>query len=122
MVRGIPPKTILNKLREAIEVPAADIPAKRRGPFTSSKRPREWVYETRPVFKRLIKEPLVDVFKEATEVRIIIDLGGFSRGEVDVDIKTDRYVITAACGKETFKEEILLPKDVDTVNTEEHFR
>ncbi|MBI5236136.1 MAG: Hsp20 family protein [Deltaproteobacteria bacterium] len=122
MVRGIPPKTVLDKLRGAAEVPAADIPAKWHGPVAPSKRPRKWVYETRPIFKRLMKEPLIDVFKEASEVRIIIDLGSFSRGEVDIDIKTDRYVITAVCGKETFKEEILLPNDVDTVNTQENFR
>ncbi|MEK6791631.1 MAG: hypothetical protein AABY45_08030 [Deltaproteobacteria bacterium] len=122
MVRGIPPRTILDKLREGDQGQAADISVKRRGSFTASKRPREWVYETKPVFKRWMKEPLIDVFKEAEEVRIIIDLGSFSRGEVDIDIKTDRYVITAVCGKETFKEEIVLPEDVDTVNTEEHFK
>lgn len=134
MVRSIPPKTTLDKLREMAKGPAADISVKQRrtcstggsfkggiAPF-ASKKPRKWVYETKPVFKRLMKEPLIDVFKEATEVRIIIDLGSFSRGEVDIDIKTDRYVITAARGKETFKEEILFPNDVDAANMEEHFK
>lgn len=122
-MRSIPPKTILDKLREAAKGPAVkDVSAKQRGSFTACKEPRKWVYETRPVFKRLMKEPLIDVFKEAEEVRIIIDLGGFSRGEVDIDIKTDRYIITASRGKHTFKEEILFPKDVDTANTEEHFK
>lgn len=128
MVRSIPPKTTLDKLREMAKGPAADISVKQRrtcstgGSFKACKKPRKWVYETKPVFKRLIKEPLIDVFNEATEVRIIIDLGSFSRGEVDIDIKTDRYVITAVRGKETFKEEILFPNDVDAANTEEHFK
>lgn len=128
MVRGIPPKTTLDKLREMAKGPAADISVKQRrtcstgGSFKAFKKPRKWVYETKPVFKRLIKEPLIDVFNEATEVRIIMDLGSFSRGEVDIDIKTDRYVITAARGKETFKEEILFPNDVDAANMEEHFK
>lgn len=122
MVRSIPPRTILNKLRGRVKGPAADISAKRRGSFKARKELMEWVYETRPVFKRLKKEPLIDVFKEAEEVRIVMDLGGFNRGEVDIDIKTDRYIITALYGKEMFKEEILFPADVDTANTEEHFK
>ena len=72
-------------------------------------------------FKR-VKEPLVDVFKEAEEVRIIIDLGSFRRGEIDIDIKPNKYIITAIHGKEVFKEEIALPEDVDIDNTEEHFK
>ncbi|MBI5887690.1 MAG: Hsp20 family protein [Deltaproteobacteria bacterium] len=122
MVRSIPPKTTLDKLRERAKGPAADISVKQRGSFKAFKKPRKWMYETKPDFKRLIKEPLIDVFNEASEVRIIIDLGSFSRGEVDIDIKTDRYVITAVRGKETFKEEILFPNDVDAANTEEHFK
>ena len=76
---------------------------------------------TKPIFKK-IKEPLVDVFKEAKEVKIIIDLGSFSRGEIDIDIKPDKYVIFAKHGEQEFREEIDLPPDVDIEKTVENFK
>ncbi|MBI5232875.1 MAG: Hsp20/alpha crystallin family protein [Deltaproteobacteria bacterium] len=85
------------------------------------KKPREWLYETKPLFKK-IRGPLVDVFKEAEEIRIVIDLSGFKTGEVDIDIRPDRYIIKAFKQEQTFREEVLFPKDVDTDNVEEHFR
>ncbi|ODS33539.1 MAG: molecular chaperone [Candidatus Scalindua rubra] len=85
------------------------------------RKPRQWRYETKPIFKR-IKEPLVDVFKEAKEVKIIIDLGSFSRGEVDIDIKPDKYIIIAKHEEQEFREEINLPPDVDIENTVEYFK
>lgn len=42
-------------------------------------KPRNWRFQTKPFFKK-IKGPLVDVFHEAEEVLIVIDLGGFNRG------------------------------------------
>ncbi len=86
---------------------------------------KPWVFTTKPQFKRLeksFKEPMVDVFDEATEVQIIIDLGNFKRGEVDIDIKPDKYIIFAKKGDREFKEEIVLPPGVDAENTEEYFR
>ncbi|HLG29113.1 MAG TPA: Hsp20/alpha crystallin family protein [Candidatus Brocadiales bacterium] len=89
------------------------------------KASKPWVFTTKPQFKRLeksFKEPMVDVFDEATEVQIIIDLGNFKRGEVDIDIKPDKYIIFAKKGDREFKEEIVLPPGVDAENTEEYFR
>ena len=85
------------------------------------RRPRQWIYETKPIFKK-IREPLVDVFKEAKEVKIIIDMGSFSRGEVSIDIKPDKYIIFAKHEEQEFKEEIDLPPDVDIENTVEYFK
>jgi len=85
------------------------------------RKPRPWIYETKPIFKK-VREPLVDVFKEAKEVKIIIDLGSFSRGEIDVDIKPDKYVIFAKNEEQEFTEEISLPPDVDIANTVEYFK
>jgi len=65
---------------------------------------------------------LVDVFKEAKEVKIIIDLGSVSRGEVDINIKPDKYIIVAKHGEQEFREEIELPPDVDIEKTVEHFK
>jgi HSP20 family molecular chaperone IbpA len=79
------------------------------------------VYETRPVFRK-VRGPLVDVFREAGEVRVVIDLSGFKRGEVDIDMKPDRFVIKAMKLKQTFSEEIVFPKDVDADRVEERFK
>ncbi len=83
--------------------------------------PRQWIYETKPIFKK-VREPLVDVFREAKEVKIIIDLGNFSRGEIDIDIKPDKYVIFAKHQEQEFREEIKLPPGVDIANTTEYFK
>lgn len=85
------------------------------------KKPREWRYETKPIFKKL-KEPLIDVFKEAKEVQIIIDMGSFREGDVDLSIKHDKYIIQAKYKEQEFNKEIELPPDVDIENTEEIFR
>lgn len=116
MIRSIPPRTTLDKLREDKGEKRHEGPVKK-----AAFKPREWVYETKPVFKRL-KGPLIDVFSEAEEVRIIIDLGGFKRGEIDIDIQPDRYVITALKGEQVFSEEILIPKDVDPAAVEENYK
>lgn len=86
---------------------------------------KQWVFTTKPQFKRLeksFKEPMIDVFDEAMEVQIIIDLGNFRRGEIDIDIKPDKYIIFAKKGATEFREEIVLPPNVDVENTEEYFR
>lgn len=86
------------------------------------KKPREWRYITKPFFKKIIKEPIIDVFKEAEEVQIIIDLGNFSKGELNFDLKDDKYLISGKHEDCEFYEEIPLPKDVDTKNMKEIFR
>jgi HSP20 family molecular chaperone IbpA len=85
------------------------------------KKPRNWKFQTKPLFKK-IKGPLVDVFHEAEEVLIVIDLGGFKRGDVSLSIKADRYSIFAKRGGQEFREEIVLPPEVDTERCVEHFK
>lgn len=124
MVKGIPPKTRLRRKeesRESTEARKKEHEKKKEFGVKVFKKPREWLYETKPVFKK-IRGPLVDVFKEAEEVRIVIDLSGFKLGEVDIDIRPDRYIIKAFKQERTFREEVLFPKDVDTDNVEERFR
>lgn len=125
MVKGIPPKTRLGtrrrESRESTEARKKEEEKKKEFGVKVFKKPREWLYETKPVFKK-IRGPLVDVFKEAEEVRIVIDLSGFKLGEVDIDIRPDRYIIKAFKQERTFREEVLFPKDVDTDNVEERFR
>jgi len=119
MVKAIPPITSLNAHRKTTRFKKAreDEGIKRKVHW----RPRQWRYQTKPIFKK-IKEPLVDVFKEAKEVKIIIDLGSFSRGEIDIDIKPDRYIVFAKHEEQEFREEIELPPDVDIENTVEDFK
>ena len=125
MVKGIPPKTRLGtrrrESRESTEARKKEQEKKKEFGVKVFKKPREWLYETKPVFKK-IRGPLVDVFKEAEEVRIVIDLSGFKLGEVDIDIRPDRYIIKAFKQERTFREEVIFPKDVDTDNVEERFR
>ena len=84
-------------------------------------RPRDWRFQTKPLFKKVIG-PLVDVFHEAEEVLIVIDLGGIKRGDVTLSMSTDRYCISAQRGDQEFREEIPLPPEVDIERCVEHFR
>lgn len=84
-------------------------------------KPRNWKFQTKPLFKK-IKGPLVDVFHEAEEVLIVIDLGGIRRGDVALSMSAERYCISAKRGDQEFKEEIPLPPEVDIDRCVEHFR
>jgi len=64
----------------------------------------------------------VDVFHEAEEVLIVIDLGGIRRGDVDLSMTTDRYCISVQRGDQEFREEIPLPPEVDIERCVENFR
>jgi len=75
-------------------------------------KPREWRYQTRPFFKR-VRGPLVDVFNEAEEVLIVVDLGGFMRDEISVSMNPQRYLLQAMRGEQRFSEMIELPPNVD---------
>ena len=119
MIRSIPPITSLGAHRKITD-------SKKREKSEGlgrrvQRRPRQWIYETKPIFKK-VREPLVDVFREAKEVKIIIDLGSFSRGEIGIDIKPDKYIIFAKHEEQEFREEIDLPPDVDIENTAEYFK
>ena len=85
------------------------------------KKPRNWVFQTKPLFKK-IKGPLIDVFHESEEVLIVIDLGGFRRGDVLLEMGAERYSIFAKRGDQEFREEIALPPEVDIEKCVEHFR
>lgn len=119
MIRSIPPITSLGAHRKTTRPKKVEKSEGFRGRV--QRKPRPWIYETKPIFKQ-VREPLVDVFKEAKEVKIIIDLGGFSRGEIDVEIKPDKYVISAKSDEQEFREEICLPPDVDIKNTVEYLK
>lgn len=89
--------------------------------FEIYKKPREWSYITKPFFAK-IKEPLVDVFKEAEEVQIIIDLGSFARGEISFGLMDGIYTIAGRHEDYEFKEEIPLLEGVDLAKVKERFK
>lgn len=85
------------------------------------KRPRQWRYITKPFFMR-IKEPVIDFFKEAEEVQIIIDCGNFRKGELNFGLKSRTYIISGKHEDCEFREEIPLPFEVDIKKIKEIFR
>jgi HSP20 family molecular chaperone IbpA len=85
---------------------------------TPVRKPRQWRYQTRPSFKR-VRGPLVDVFNEAEEVLIVIDLGGFTRGEISLSMNPEQYILQAARGEQRFRELIDLPPNVDLERSQE---
>jgi len=148
MKRSIPPKTmgdvsrLRGRLREgkkAIRLfpnvglavslgKGSPVRPVRTEPFADSRfptglftKPRNWRFQTKPLFKK-IKGPLVDVFHEAEEVLIVIDLGGFRRGDIHLSMTPEEYSIVAKRGDHEFRETIPLPTEVDTDRSHEHFR
>ncbi len=88
------------------------------GQATPVRKPRQWRYQTRPFFKR-VRGPLVDVFAEAEEVLIVIDLGGFTRGEISLTMTPEQYILEAARGEQRFRELIDLPPNLDVERFQE---
>ncbi len=124
MIRGIPPRTMsdvsrgLGMRRGLRASPGAGRSESESVQVTPVKPPREWRYQTRPSFKR-VRGPLVDVFNEAEEVLIVVDLGGFSRGEISLSMNPEHYVLQAARGDQRFSEVIDLPPNVDVERSQE---
>ena len=131
-IRGVPPRTMADVSRELVRGnrrarAAARHAVRRPGttdfvslPISPLKTPRQWRYQTRPSFKR-VRGPLVDVFNEAEEVLIVVDLGGFTRGEISLIMSPQHYILQAARGEQRFSEVIGLPANVDTERSRERF-
>ena len=123
MVRSIPPRTMSTVSRERRGGGGGRRP---RGGSSDSadvqvtpvRKIRQWRYQTRPSFKR-VRGPLVDVFNEAEEVLIVIDLGGFTRGEISLSMTPEHYILQAARGEQRFRELIDLPPNVDLEHSQE---
>lgn len=129
MIRGVPPRTMADVSRALARGgrTALHHGAPRRGQtdtgnasVSPSNTPRQWRYQTRPSFKR-VRGPLIDVFDEAEEVLIVVDLGGFTRGEISLTMSPQQYILQAARGEQRFREVIGLPPNVDTERSRERF-
>ncbi len=65
---------------------------------------------------------MVDVFHEAEEVLIVVDLCGFARRDVCLSMSENMYLISVCTGDQSFLEEIPLPPEVDMEKCVENFR
>lgn len=123
MIRSIPPRTMSTVSRERrggvlVRRPWGGSSDSAGAEITPVRKLRQWRYQTRPSFKR-VRGPLVDVFNEAEEVLIVIDLGGFTRGEISLSMTPEHYVLHAARGEQRFRELIDLPPNVDVERSQE---
>ncbi len=119
MIRGIPPRTMSTVSRERLRGHRPGGSSDRTNvQITPVREPRQWRYQTRPSFKR-VRGPLVDVFAEAEEVLIVVDLGGFTRGEISLSMTPEHYILQATRGGQWFREVIDLPPNVDVERSQE---
>jgi len=102
-------------------LPGHDNPDPTPLPTGRFQKPRNWKFQTKPLFKK-IKDPMVDVFHEADEVLIVVDLSGFARRDVSLIMSENRYLISACTGDQSFLEEIPLPPEFDMEKCVENFR
>jgi HSP20 family molecular chaperone IbpA len=132
VLRGVPPRSMADVSRELVRggrpgrgavrhvVRRPGTPDAVSTPIAPVNTPRQWRYQTRPSFKR-VRGPLVDVFNEAEEVLIVVDLGGFTRGEISLIMTPQHYILNAERGDQRFNEVIGLPANVDTERSRERF-
>lgn len=123
MIRSIPPRTMSGVSRERRtggggRWPGGGSSDSAGVQVTPVGKLRQWRYQTRPSFKR-VRGPLVDVFNEAEEVLIVVDLGGFTRGEISLSMTPEHYILQAARGEQRFRELIDLPPNVDLEHSQE---
>ena len=93
----------------------------RAGRNGAQRRLRQWVYATKPTFARL-NCSLAEAFSRSQEVRMVLDLGEFRRGDISLEIRPDCYLITASHDGMSLAHEIPLPEAVDAAMREERLR
>lgn len=104
-------------------------PAVRRGlSFRTSKGPepqrKPWVFAAKPKFARIeqAREPLLDVFDEADEINIILDVPGFKEEEIHWEIENDALKLSAKTFGREWEETITLPEEVDEKNIQTKYQ
>lgn len=66
-----------------------------------------------------VRGPVVDVFNEPAEAMIVIDLGGFRRTEIVLELTPGQALLRAIRGELQFEEPFELPPDVDSEHRRE---
>jgi HSP20 family protein len=59
-----------------------------------------------------VREPMVDVFDEATRILVIVELPGVSEKEIKVEVSGDILNVTASGRERKYAREVLLPAKV----------
>jgi HSP20 family protein len=59
------------------------------------------------------REPMVDIFDEKEEVRIIVEVPGVSQESIKTDIKGDVLTLEAKTSDRKYYKQIVLPRQVD---------
>lgn len=85
---------------------------------------RPWVFATKPKFARIeqFREPLVDVFEEADEINIILDVPGFKEEEIHWKIEDDVLKLSAKTFGREWEESVTLPEEVDEKNIQTKYQ
>ena len=68
-----------------------------------------------------VREPLVDLFDEAEEIVITVELPGVGEEEVQIEVEEDILSLETT-GERKYAKEILLPEAVDTTSLQKTFR
>ena len=85
---------------------------------------KPWVFATKPKFARIeqFREPLLDVFDEADEINIILDVPGFKEEEIHWEVKDSILYISAKTFGREWEESITLPAEIDVKNIETKYQ
>ncbi len=59
-----------------------------------------------------VREPIVDIFDEGDELRIIAEIPGVDEKNIKVEIKDDILTLSAEAGERNYQKEVLLPHTV----------
>lgn len=94
----------------------------KRGGLVRGRRPRQWLYATKPLFARL-KRPLAEALRAVEEVCLMLDLRSLCPRSICLEMKPSNSVlITATNNHVQFAREIPLPKNADVFMREGHFQ
>lgn len=56
-----------------------------------------------------VREPLADIFEEKDYVLVVAEMPGIDAGDVQLEVKDDVLIISAAKGDRKYRKEVLLP-------------
>ena len=69
-----------------------------------------------------VREPLVDVFDEGDEIRVVAELPGVEEKDVTVEVKDDILTLNAENRERKYHKEVLLPSAVMSQALEQSYR
>ena len=68
-----------------------------------------------------VREPMVDVFDEADEIVLVVEMPGANEEDVTVELHGDVLIMETA-GDRRYAREVLLPASVDAASMEKTYR